>query len=359
MGGDSAPESLIAGAMLAQKENPELFPVLVGDENIIEAEMKKLKYPRNKVEIIHASQVVTMDDPATASVREKKDSSISVAMTLQHMEKVKAVVGAGNTGCQIAASIVRLGKIEGVLRPGIGSMIPTMEGSCFLIDIGANTDCKALHLLQFAIMGEIYVKTVMGIENPKVGLLSIGAEKSKGNEVSVFAHFLLRKSHLNFVGNIEGSDLLAGKVHVVVCDGFVGNIILKFAESFPKFLTKQVDVEKCEDACGLKSYLHHKFDPEQYGGVPILGVNGISIVCHGASSPRAIANGIKEAYSMAERDINSSITKEMQEIDSFYTMNKYFTSIRDKLEDKRENLFMSTKRFFNMISEKDADEDGK
>lgn len=357
MGGDSAPASLIEGAKIAQQENPDLFTVLVGNESIVESEMKRLNFPLDRAEIVHASQVVTMNDPPTAAVREKKDSSITVALTLHRMGKVKAVVGAGNTGGQLAASMVKLGRIEGVLRPVIGTMFPTLGERCLLLDIGANTDCRAIHLLQFAIMGAIFMKTVMGIENPKVGLLSIGSEKSKGNEVSLFAHYLLRESHLNFIGNIEGSDLLSGKAHVAVCDGFVGNIVLKFAESFPRFLLDQVDEEKCSNLCGLKDFLTGKLNPEYYGGVPILGVDGVSIVCHGASSPRAIANGIKEAVFMAERNINASIAEQMQEIHSFYTMNKYFTSLRDRWENKRENLFLGTKRFFNWMSDKDTKDD--
>jgi len=357
MGGDSAPETVLAGTMLALEEIPDLRPVLVGDSSLIKARMNDLKFPRNAAEIVHSSQVVSMSDPPTITAKKKKDSSINVALTLHRMGKVKAVVGAGNTGAQVVSSMLRLGMIEGVLRPVIGTLFPVKEGRVMLLDVGANTDCRAIHLLQFGIMGAIFMQILAGVDNPRVGLLSIGSEKTKGNEVSLFAYYLFEESHLNFIGNVEGSEILSGKVDIAVCDGFVGNLLLKFAESFPEFLMSQAEhmVENC-DTGGLQDFLKTKFNPDFYGGVPILGVKGVSVVCHGASTPRAIANGIKEAVKMSGKNLNNIIAEQMSEIHRFYTMNKYFTSLRKRWENRRESMFSGTAGFFNWLADKEKNE---
>jgi glycerol-3-phosphate acyltransferase PlsX len=346
MGGDSTPGNPVQGALIALERNPQLQIIFVGPQREVEAEVTKYNIPTERYEIIHASQVVTMADSPVKALRKKKDSSIAVALTLHRMGKVQAVVSAGNTGAQVAASMVKLERIEGVLRPVIGSMLPTVGSPCMLLDVGANTDCMGVHLFQFGVMGAIFVEAMLGVKNPRVGLLSIGAERTKGNEVSLFAHFLFSKSHLNFVGNIEGSDLLAGKADVAVCDGFVGNLLLKFAESFPRFLVKSLMTEKDkESAEKLANFFQSSLNPELYGGVPILGVNGISVVCHGVSSPLAFANGIRVASEMAEKGINLLIAERLTEIHRFYEMNKYFLNLRKSWEN-RDKTYWNPKRFF-------------
>ena len=352
MGGDNAPANLVEGASKSLKQNPDLYIVLVGDHRRLQEEVRKWTFPADRLEIIHASQTVGMDESPVAALRKKKDSSIAVALTLHRMGKVSAVVSAGNTGAQIVASMTRLGRIEGVIRPVIGSVIPTKKSPVFLLDVGANTDCGGVHLFQFGVMGAIFVQILMGIENPRLALLSIGSEKTKGNEVSLFAHHLLSESHLNFIGNIEGADLLQGAVDVAVCDGFVGNLILKFAESFPDYLLSKF-AEKHQDAdCEkLTAFLDNNFNPESHGGVPILGVNGVSIVCHGASSPRAIASGIETAARMIDTEINEKITASLAELHRFYEMNKYFLNIRKHWDNRKNRMGWNPGRFFSWFSE--------
>ena len=353
MGGDKAPGNLIEGACLALKNIPNLHLALVGDSKIIENALKKRQYPPGQIEIIHASDVVKMSDPPVKAVQDKKDSSIAVALTLHRMGYVQAVVGAGNTGAQVVASMIKLGRIEGVLRPVIGSFIPAKDASCFLLDVGANLDCRSVYLFQFGVMGAIFVKTMMGTENPRVGILSIGEEKNKGNEVTLFAHYLLSKSHLNFIGNIEGSDILLGKADVAVCDGFVGNLILKFAESFPKFILSNIprNPENESQNRNLEEFFQGKFDRDSYGGVPILGINGVSIVCHGSSSPAAIANAVGVAVEMVNKEIPQKIAQELSELHRFYEMNKFFINLRKRWENRQRKIFWNPKRFFTWFSD--------
>jgi glycerol-3-phosphate acyltransferase PlsX len=203
-------------------------------------------------------------------------------------------------------------------------------------------------------MGAIFMEAMLGVDTPRVGLLSIGAEQTKGNEVSLFAHFLFSKSHLNFIGNIEGSDILAGKADVAVCDGFVGNLILKFAESFPSFILRRIrtNVDKeCSEK--LHQFFRSSFNPELYGGVPILGVNGVSVVCHGASSPLAIANGIHAASEMIDKNINLLIAQSLSEIHRFYDMNKYFLHLRKRWEN-RDKKYWNPKRFFKWFGDEEV-----
>jgi len=357
MGGDSAPGNPIAGAYQALIENPDLYLVLVGHHRQLKVETGKFDFPSGRFEIIHAAHTIRMDEAPVSALRRKKDSSIKIALTLHRMGKVDAVVSAGNTGAQLAASITSLGRIEGVLRPVIGSLIPTQTGHAFLLDVGANTDCSGTQLFQFGVMGAIYSEKVMGVLNPRVGLLSIGSESTKGNEASLFAHYLLSKSHLNFIGNVEGGDILTGKVDVAVCDGFVGNLLLKFAESFPPFLLKMFDSGASPQAADtIKKYLYQNFHPDNYGGVPILGVEGISIVCHGASSPKAIANGIHTAVEMMDKAVALRISSSLAELHRFYEMNKYYLNFKKRWENRRKRIGLDSSRFFTWFTEK-SDED--
>ncbi|MBC8203993.1 MAG: phosphate acyltransferase, partial [FCB group bacterium] len=289
--------------------------------------------------------------------KRKKDSSISVALTLHRLDNVDAVVSAGNTGAVVATSMIALSRIEGILRPVIGSILPTRGLPCLLMDVGANPDCRAIHLLQFGIMGSIYMQEVIGIDNPPVGLLSIGSEDNKGNELTLFANTLFSESHLNFIGNIEGSDLLSGKAAVAVCDGFTGNLILKFAESFPAFLAESIKVSGNGSAAEAVRLIDAKFNPDDYGGVPILGVNGISVVCHGNASPKAITSAVKAAVQAHHSGINEIIRDKVSEVNRFYAMNKYFQHLRDRWEKRRQRIYMNPRRFFNWFSDKEPEKD--
>ena len=348
---------MMEGAKMALRDHPNLHLKLVGKKEVVESEMRRLNIPAQRVDVVHAAQVISMIDPPTTAIRNKKDSSISRALDLHAAGEAQAVVSSGNTGAQIVASTFSLGRLEGVLRPVIGSFLPTVQGQCFLLDIGANPDCKAMNLFQFGIMGAIFVEAVLGMENPRVGLLSIGAEETKGNETSLFAYQLFAESHLNFIGNIEGSDLLAGKVDVAVCDGFVGNLILKFGESFPEFMLKKYEASgNGYDSEGLKLFIAENLNPDRSGGAPILGVKGVSVVCHGASSALAIASGINVAIDMAGRNINQLIAKQISEIRRFYEMNKYFLSLRKRWERHRDSSFWGGGKFFNWFSDKEIGE---
>ena len=360
MGGDHAPVSPVQGAALALQRHPELEVVLVGDRDSVWREIERHDLHLPEVEIIHTPEVVEMDDMPVAALRSKKNSSITEAVELHCRKQVDAIVSAGNTGAQIMVSIARLGKLEGVSRPVIGSFIPTLnEKPCLLLDVGANIDCRAMHLFQFGIMGSIFVEEVLGVEKARVGLLSIGTEEMKGNETTVFAHQLFKESHLEFLGNIEGSDLLTGKVDVAVCDGFVGNLILKFGETFPSFILSKLEASGngC-DPGSLKKFVGKHLHPDLFGGVPILGINGVSVVCHGSSSATAIANAVKVAADMAEMDINHKIFTQISDIRRFYEMNQYFINLMRRWEDRRSKFQWNPGRLFNWwFSEKDRGEE--
>ncbi|MFN0157448.1 MAG: phosphate acyltransferase PlsX [Bacteroidota bacterium] len=325
MGGDYAPENVVAGAIDALRETRGRFAInLVGQREKIEPLLhdakKRSDWSPELCTIVHASEVISMNDAPNAALKTKKDSSITVGVNLHREGKVHAFVSAGNTGAVLSASTLILGRIAGVGRPTIGAMIPTTSSPCLLLDAGANVDCRAQHLFEFAVMGSIYLSSVLGKNNPTVALLSIGEEDTKGNEVSLETHSLLRKSKLNFVGNIEGRDILHGKVDVVVCDGFVGNILLKFGESVPGFLKVKFTRFASQGILnklmvlfarkGMRSVLK-ELDYQEHGGVPLLGINGVSIIGHGGSTPKAIKNMIYRAEEMVRHGVNTRIQEAM------------------------------------------------
>jgi len=329
MGGDFAPANTVAGAVAALRESDGRFSVvLVGPEDRISQELQK---PQNRVggsdvasswSIAAASQVIEMDDPPTAALKAKRDSSIAVGLTLHKEEKVDAFVSAGNTGAVLSASTLILGRVGGVGRPTIGALLPTGKEPCLLVDAGANVDCRPRHLFEFGVMGSIYVSTMLGRKRPRVALLSIGEEDSKGNEASLEALGLFRKSRLNFVGNVEGRDVLKGDADVIVCDGFVGNILLKFGESIPEFFkSKFLTYASCSirnkvtamvARGGLRSVMK-ELDYQERGGVPLLGVKGVSIIGHGRSTPKAIKNMIYRAEEMVRTRVSTLIGATMLE----------------------------------------------
>ncbi|MCK4532373.1 phosphate acyltransferase PlsX [bacterium] len=315
MGGDNAPDTIINGVVQACKEYGYKI-ILVGDEGIIRRKLKQFDVSGLELEIVHASQVVTMDDAPAHACRQKKDSSIMVALRLLKEGKANACVSAGNSGAIMAASLMHLKRLPGVNRPAIASIMPTKKGMCTLIDVGANVDCKAKNLLQFAIMGSVYFKDIFGVDSPRVGLLNIGEESTKGDELRVEAFSLLQKSNLNFVGNLEGKDLLQGKADVVICDGFVGNIILKLGEGVAEMMLTLIKEEINKKtlwriaAYSLKRVFKNvkkRINYEEYGGAPLLGVSGLSVICHGSSSHKAIKNAIKVAAELISKSINQEI----------------------------------------------------
>jgi glycerol-3-phosphate acyltransferase PlsX len=326
MGGDYAPASIVQGGLEAAKAAYGAYEVVfVGDKAQIEQEISRhplLTRGENvRFSIHHASEKIEMCDVPTAALKKKKDASILVAARLHQEGKVDAIVSAGHTGAAMAASLMELGRIRGVNRPGIGSLIPNGYGVTMLIDVGANVDCKPIHLVQFGVMGSIFMNRVLGMETPKVALLSNGEERSKGTEVTREAYRMLEASRVNFTGNVEGRDILKGSADVVVCDGFVGNVILKFAESlggvFRHHIKRQIgkQIFRQIGAFLLKptfTGLRKIFDYEEYGGAPLLGINGVCIICHGGSTPKAIRNAIREATKMVSEGVTQIIGRELQ-----------------------------------------------
>jgi len=314
MGGDYAPGEIVKGAVEAVKKNYAEV-VLVGIESQIEKELAK--YPvMEDISIKHASEVIGMDEAPAVAIRKKKDSSMVVAARLVKEKQVQGMVSAGSTGAQMAASIMNIGRIQGISRPAIATLMPTLNGPKLLLDVGSNVDSKPENLLQFAHMGSLYVEKLLGQNNPKVGLINIGSEKTKGNQLTIAAYELLEQSNLNFVGNIEPRDIPKGLVDVMVCDGFLGNCLLKFAEGLAggfgvllkRELTKNF-VRKLGALTlvpGLK-HIKKQFDYSEYGGAPLLGINGVSIICHGSSNSIAICNAIRVAVQSYESKLVEAI----------------------------------------------------
>lgn len=323
MGGDFAPEAIVRGAVdCARDARCDFDILLVGEESRIR-EALGADGSAAHISVVHAAEVVGMHDSPTAALKTKKNSSIQIALDLQRDGRADGFVSAGNTGAVMAATTLTLGRIDGVSRPTIGTFLPTTSGWTLLVDAGANVDSKPLHLQQFGVMGSIFTEHMLGTRSPKVGLLSVGEEKGKGDAVTVEAHELLAASPINFVGNIEGRDILSGKVDVAVCDGFVGNIILKFAESFPVLLKTKFreyaergilnKLRMAVTATAVRS-IFKGWDYQEQGGVPLLGVNGVSIIGHGSSTPKAITNMILKAKEMIDRKVNERIAVAMRQL---------------------------------------------
>ena len=322
MGGDFGPPNLVGGAVLALREYRRIGKLfLVGDSKQIEAELKKQRCNDSRVEIVHASQVVGMSDRAVESVRRKKDSSVSRAVDLVKHGQADALVSAGHTGAAVAASKIKLRTLPGIDRPGIAAILPTETNVFVLIDAGANIDARPYHLLQYAIMGSVYSRHVLGYAKPSVGLISLGEEDVKGNELTKEVFKMLKRSSLNFVGNIEGRHLFEDPVEVVVCDGFVGNVILKTCESISVAIFTWLKHElmrstkrKVGAFLAKNAFLEikDKTNYEEYGGSPLLGVNGICIIAHGASTTLAIKNALRVAAESIEHQVNPHIIEEVQ-----------------------------------------------
>lgn len=321
MGSDRAPRPEIEGAIQACR-NHAAQVLLVGPESALRNELARHSSAAGlPIEIVHASEIITMEDKAVQAVRAKRDSSIRVGLRLVRDGRAQGFVTAGNTGAAMATAKMVLGAIPGVDRPALAAVFPTALGTAAeLLDVGANVDCKPENLEQFAVMGEIYFRTIFGTPRPRVGLLSIGEEESKGNELTREAFQLLKQLPLNFVGNVEGRDLYSGKVDVIVTDGFVGNVALKVSEgvvnlvrytlkeSLKATITRQVGYLLSRSAfADFKKRLDHT----EYGGAPLLGVKGVCFITHGSSNTNAIKNAIRVAAEFAERNINATIEEEL------------------------------------------------
>ena len=318
MGGDYAPQVTVEGALQAARDFG-FDIVLVGDKDVIDRELKKYKDEKSKknISIVHASETVEMEESPTAAIRRKKDSSIAVAVNLLKEKKADALVTAGNTGAAVAAVVLNLGLLPEVKRPGIAIMMPTLKGVSLIIDVGANIDPKPEHLLQYAIMADIYSRYILKKDNPKIGLLNIGEGASKGTELIKETYKLLSsQSGLNFIGNIEGKDMFSGKSDCIVCDGFIGNIGLKICESiaetmvafFKKELGRNWLVRLGAGLCRPAFVaLQKEVDYSECGGAPLLGVDGTCIIAHGGSNTKAIRNAIKVAKEFIDYKINQHI----------------------------------------------------
>jgi len=319
MGGDYAPAEVVKGAVLAAESSKHKI-LLVGNEKIITEELLKLNKSRNvtslNIDIRHAAEVIAMDEHPAQAVRKKKDSSLSVCAKLVAEGEADAFVSMGNTGAAMAASLFYLKRIEGVLRPAISTAFPTIENFCIIADVGANVDCKPEHLMQFAVMASLYCEKVLGVEKPRVALASVGEEDTKGNEVSLKALELIRKTNLNFVGNVDGKDIPRAKADVIVCDGFTGNLLLKFGEGIAEMMLKLIKKGFKKHPIAWASLpflwaalkdLRKKVDYNDYGGAPLLGVDGICIIGHGRSQAKAVKNAVLAAAKAAESDLTQKI----------------------------------------------------
>ncbi|WP_027938171.1 phosphate acyltransferase PlsX [Anaeroarcus burkinensis] len=320
MGGDHAPEEILLGAMAAVKDYG-CDIVLVGDETLLKEAMRKHGVREGEhIFVHHASEVIDMHESPGAAVRKKRDASVVVATRLVKEGECAAVISAGSTGAAVAAALFGLGRLPKIERATIATPIPNLTGTTMLLDSGANVDSKPKHLVQSAIMGAIYAQYVLGIENPRVGLLSIGEEETKGNELTLSTYPLLSQvQNINFIGNVEGRDIPKGSVDVVVCDGFVGNVVLKFGEGLASaimrllkdavqqsgFLTKMASLMLLP----VMKRLRKKLDYAEYGGAPLLGVNGCCIICHGSSKAKAIKNAVRVAKEFTEQQVATHISE--------------------------------------------------
>ncbi len=321
MGGELGPEEMVAGAIQAVGES-DLEVALIGDETILNSVIEKQPFVSLKLQVIHASQSVSMDESPFEAIRKKKDSSIAIAFEQVRNGKADAVVSAGNSGATMASAIKSLGRLENIARPGIASIFPTLKKPLVMMDVGANVDCRPQHLYQFGVMGAAFSDNLFRIRKPSIGLLSIGEEGGKGNVLVKSAHELFRKSSLNFIGNVEGRDIFQGDVDVIVCDGFVGNVCLKVSEGLAEAIISMLRTEISKSFMAKMGYLlarkafnnfGKRVDYAEYGGAPLLGVNGTGIVCHGRSNAKAIKNAIKVAAEMIRSKVNDHIVQLLSE----------------------------------------------
>lgn len=325
MGGDKAPDEIIKGAVMGSGElrGEQAKIILLGREDEINKRLSAFDYDKSLIEVIHAPEVILGTDSPTDAIKRKKDSSMVMGLNLLKKGGAGAFVSAGNTGALMAGAAVIIGRIKGIERPAIGTLIPNKRGLTFLIDSGANADVKPHYLTQFALMGSVYMENILGIESPRVGLINVGSEESKGSELYKQCHALLRDSGLNFIGNIEGTDIAEGKTDVLVCDGFIGNIILKYSEGLSMALLSMIKAEitssfKSKLAAGVLKgdfmRLKTRFDASEYGGAPLLGLKGLVVKAHGGSDAKAVKNALLQCHSFLKNDIAGKIAEKVDGI---------------------------------------------
>ncbi len=321
MGGDHAPAVVVAGGVQAAREFG-VEVILVGPKALIEAELDKYDLSGLSLPVVHASQVIEMTDKPAEAARTKRDSSMMVGLKLVKGGEAAAFVSAGNSGGVVAAALFGLGRIQGLKRPALSTFYPTLKDRCFILDIGANTDCKPEYLLQFGIMGSAYVQRMWGADRPRVGLLSTGEEEGKGSALTREAHALLKDSSLNFIGNVEGKDIPLGLADVVVTDGFSGNVVIKLSEGVARLITSILEEEiRRRPQAVLGALLSRaamraakgRLDYTEYGGGALLGVKGVTIVAHGRSNPKAIKNAVRVAMQAVEGGLLTAIEEGVRE----------------------------------------------
>lgn len=321
MGGDFAPQAVIAGAKWALEELDSISKLyLVGDESLVRSELDKISFAHRKLEIVHSAEVIGMDESPVKALRLKKKSSVGIATDLVKDGTCAAVVSAGNTGAAVAAATLKLRHLAGVERAGIAAPLPNDHGPLNIVDAGANPEAKPRHLLQYAIMGSVFARHVQGKQNPVVGLMSVGEEDTKGTEFTREVFSLLKASPLNFIGNVEGHDLFETPLDVLVCDGFVGNIVLKSCEATAKAVLMAVKEHigksfrtKIGGLLAKPAFkpVLERLSYDTYGGSPLLGVKGVCIIAHGSSSPKAIKNAIRVALESVQHEVNPHIEEEI------------------------------------------------
>ncbi len=319
MGGDYGPAAVVEGSVQASSSLGVPI-VLVGDRGRIESELKKYKTASLDISIRHTSEEVAMDESPIKAIRSKRDSSLRVCFELVRSGEASAVVTAGNSGAAMAAGILLFKKISGVERPAIAVAVPTMKSPAVLLDVGGNVDCKPLHLVQFAIMGDVYARYVLKEDRPRVGLLSNGEEEGKGNELTRETHACIKKLPLNYVGYVEGRDIYRGDVDVVVADGFVGNVVLKLSEGLVEAVASMLKEEITSSLFAKIGYMlsrgafkrfRKKVDYAEYGGAPLLGIDGVCMISHGRSNPKAIKNAVTRAYEYSRGRVNEHLREEI------------------------------------------------
>ena len=326
MGSDKAPKPEVEGAMLAARHLDDVEIVLVGPEDQVRAELRSHPSARflSNISVVHASEVIGMHEKAAQAVRSKKQSSMHVGLRLVREGKAAGFITAGNTGAAMAAAKMILGALPGVDRPGLAAVFPTAAGTAsIMLDVGANVDCKPHNLEQWAIMGDVYFRSIFGAERPRVGVLSVGEEESKGNELTRSVYQLLKQLPLNFIGNVEGRDLYNGNVDVIVCDGFVGNVALKVSEGLVAVVRSMLKESLSTTVTRQVGFLlsrkafddfKKRLDYSEYGGAPLLGVKGVCIVGHGSSNSNAIKNAVRVAAEFANSQVNSKIEQGLAKV---------------------------------------------
>lgn len=321
MGGDHAPSVVVEGAVAAARRWGMPI-ILVGDAALVEAELALHPCDGLDISIEHASEVVGMHDAASDAVRKKKNSSIRVAFDLVREERAQAVVSAGNSGATMAAGMFVLKRIPGIDRPGLATIFPNQIDQTLILDVGGNVDCKPIHLAQFALMGDVYARQLMDKNSPRVGILSNGEEEGKGNELTRGAHRALTSAPFNYVGYVEGRDIFNGSVDVVVCDGFVGNVLLKVSEGLAETIGKMLKAEIQKSLLAKVGYVLSKvafdkfkrrIDYTEYGGAPLLGIQGTAMICHGGSNPKAIMNAIRMADEAVQQSVSEKLAAKLAE----------------------------------------------